>query len=705
MADLPRILCGPILRRCDEKLVTIWLATSFELSATAAVRILDCSGGKPIDLGATSEKQSVRVGKNLYVNLFLARPPKHKTFPRGRLLGYDLALGGTETLDWRTLYYSWLRHLHPTFFLQAEGEGIRIMHGSCRKPYGMGLDALAAADSLMGRMGQRGPGGRGPDNLRVDQRGRPAVLYLTGDQIYADDVETQLFAMIRDLAVKIMGYDEELPVSDITFEKLSRLTYGRTRRNFTLYDVKFTTEDGQGHLLGLSEFAAMYLMVWNPEVWDKNAVEKLPKDRWKLGTPVAADHRKAAAKVRDMYYTLPAVRRALANVPTYMIFDDHDVTDDWNLDAKWFERVSTSVQGRRVVANALAAYWLFQGWGNDPDDEKLRSLQPVIAAFCEAQEKGDGHVYAGTAVSKTYEDTLWNFHDWGFAVKTDPPTIFVDMRTQRVLYPRGTGPALLNKQARRNLRKLAKAAGHVPNMTLILISSAPVFNISGLELGQKIQKWRQVEIADLDYEQWSNNRAGKHVFLRTIIEDIKPACCIFLSGEVHFGLTAGVDYYIDPPMREILAGTPVSFAPDRCGRFIQLTSSPLKNETDKVGKYLTRKGLSDIVPGLNVNEEKWILAGVQEGLISGADVVSIPDLILHHWDERVLWLERGENIRDNGGAYAPIEGKSNLGVVTIQRRSTSVVHEFCVVPEQQERYAPDVAELPTVISCVRSTRF
>jgi len=60
------------------------------------------------------------------------------------------------------------------------------------------------------------------------------------------------------------------------------------------------------------------------------------------------------------------VRRALANVPTYMIFDDHDVTDDWNLTARWRDRVRASPAGRRIVANALAAYWAFQGWGNDP---------------------------------------------------------------------------------------------------------------------------------------------------------------------------------------------------------------------------------------------------------------------------------------------------------------------------------------------------
>jgi hypothetical protein len=65
------------------------------------------------------------------------------------------------------------------------------------------------------------------------------------------------------------------------------------------------------------------------------------------------------------------VRRALASVPTYMIFDDHDVTDDWNLNPEWCARVlgadaaRPQPLGRQVIRNALASYALFQDWGND----------------------------------------------------------------------------------------------------------------------------------------------------------------------------------------------------------------------------------------------------------------------------------------------------------------------------------------------------
>lgn len=71
-------------------------------------------------------------------------------------------------------------------------------------------------------------------------------------------------------------------------------------------------------------------------------------------------------QVTKFYEALPKVRRMLANVPTYMIMDDHDATDDWNLNPIWVERVNKTAFGRAILRNALASYTVFQDWGNDP---------------------------------------------------------------------------------------------------------------------------------------------------------------------------------------------------------------------------------------------------------------------------------------------------------------------------------------------------
>ena len=63
---------------------------------------------------------------------------------------------------------------------------------------------------------------------------------------------------------------------------------------------------------------------------------------------------------------LPRVRRALANVPTYMIGDDHEITDDWYFSRQWRERVFTRTLGVDIIRNGLIAYTVMQAWGNDP---------------------------------------------------------------------------------------------------------------------------------------------------------------------------------------------------------------------------------------------------------------------------------------------------------------------------------------------------
>jgi hypothetical protein len=104
----------------------------------------------------------------------------------------------------------------------------------------------------------------------------------------------------------------------------------------------------------------------DPKIDDTRDDDKKKKD--------FADHkacvRKGLKNARDRLTIfergLGKVRRVLANIPTYMMFDDHDVTDDWNLNPIWYDRVYTTSLGVTTVRNALVSYALFQDWGNDP---------------------------------------------------------------------------------------------------------------------------------------------------------------------------------------------------------------------------------------------------------------------------------------------------------------------------------------------------
>ena len=65
----------------------------------------------------------------------------------------------------------------------------------------------------------------------------------------------------------------------------------------------------------------------------------------------------------------PVLRWLLSTVPTAMIFDDHDISDDWNTSAAWVEHMRATDWWDERIVSGLASYWLYQHLGNlSPDD-------------------------------------------------------------------------------------------------------------------------------------------------------------------------------------------------------------------------------------------------------------------------------------------------------------------------------------------------
>ena len=98
----------------------------------------------------------------------------------------------------------------------------------------------------------------------------------------------------------------------------------------------------------------------------------------------------------------PAVRWLLSTVPSSMIFDDHDVHDDWNTSRVWRQRMQSTGWWRDRIVGGLASYWLYQHLGNlDPDTlsreplyERVRSVDdawPLLEEFAQAADaEADG---------------------------------------------------------------------------------------------------------------------------------------------------------------------------------------------------------------------------------------------------------------------------------------------------------------------------
>ena len=63
-------------------------------------------------------------------------------------------------------------------------------------------------------------------------------------------------------------------------------------------------------------------------------------------------------------WTDPDIRWLLATVPSLMIFDDHDVIDDWNISWRWIEDARAKPWWHARITGAFMAYWLYQHLGN-----------------------------------------------------------------------------------------------------------------------------------------------------------------------------------------------------------------------------------------------------------------------------------------------------------------------------------------------------
>lgn len=389
---LPLVICGPVLRRTEPEAVTVWVA--LKKAATVTLRVYSQAPPPfptPLREELQGTRETVRLGENLHVVAVTARPVEAgRVLAPGAVYFYNLFFGpaggtpvpesGSDLNDEDIVFlagsdpggpqptglsYSPVHRL-PSFSLPpADLNKLRLIHGTCRRPQGPGGDVLPAVDAMID---EKWP--------LADER--PHLLLLNGDQIYADDVaDTVLFLMI-DADKALLGWSETLPGIAQTDE---RLRQGR-RRKIVRNTAKFTTQDPDGHLLRMGEYFAMYLFTWSAALWprtypDALEVARTPPQSANDEVIIRGNYEKERATVEAYRKSLGQVRRLLANVPVYMMFDDHDVTDDWNMVRDWGERVYKNPLSRRIVQNALAAYAVFQAWGNTP--ERFEAGQPGAA--------------------------------------------------------------------------------------------------------------------------------------------------------------------------------------------------------------------------------------------------------------------------------------------------------------------------------------
>lgn len=137
-------------------------------------------------------------------------------------------------------------------------------------------------------------------------------------------------------------------------------------------------------------------------------------------------------------WTDPEIRWLLSTVPSLMIFDDHEIIDDWNTSGSWREEMRRQPWWRERIAGGLASYWVYQHLGNlDPEELAADPIYAKVAAAGDATEL----LYAFASRVEVEPDVghdplLWREAEyrWSFSLDIGRTRIVVlDTRASRVL--------------------------------------------------------------------------------------------------------------------------------------------------------------------------------------------------------------------------------------------------------------------------------
>ncbi|MFP5315099.1 MAG: alkaline phosphatase D family protein [Actinomycetes bacterium] len=249
----------------------------------------------------------------------------------------------------------------------------------------------------------------------------------------------------------------------------------------------------------------------------------------------------------------PAIRWLLSTVPSAMIFDDHDIRDDWNSSLLWKKKVATIPWWRDRIVSGLASYWVYQHLGNlSPAERAADEIWQAIQSH-----PGPGEIELSPIVEAVVEEAdrdperyRWSFcRDFG-----DTRLIVLDSRAARVLEP-GRRSMLDPKELQWLDERMQGDRRH-----LLIATSLPFLLPRGLH---HIEDWNAV-LADgrwgerlalagewirqaIDLEHWAAYPESFRAIAAMTTEVAEgrrgaaPETVTFLSGDVHFSYIEEVD--------------------------------------------------------------------------------------------------------------------------------------------------------------------
>jgi phosphodiesterase/alkaline phosphatase D-like protein len=273
-----------------------------------------------------------------------------------------------------------------------------------------------------------------------------------------------------------------------------------------------------------------------------------------------------------------ANRWFLSTVPSCMIFDDHDIRDDWNTSWSWHEEINKTPWWHERLMGGLASYWVYQHVGNLSPSE-LAADEVYAGVFAGEGFDEEGEVDLTDAlfdlvrrVDRHPEEYRWSYRrDLG-----DSRLVVVDSRAARVLEP--DRRSMLDPEETTWLdRQLTGDVDH-----LLIGTSLPFLLPPGLHdleaidevlassgaHGRVVSSLAEKSRQSIDLEHWAAFNEG-FVEVFDMVMDVArgnrgraPGTVMFLSGDVHNSYVAEV---VDPKQYGARS------------RIVQSVCSPIRN--------------------------------------------------------------------------------------------------------------------------------
>jgi PhoD-like phosphatase len=297
----------------------------------------------------------------------------------------------------------------------------------------------------------------------------------------------------------------------------------------------------------------------------------------------------------------PAIRWLLSTVPSAMIFDDHEVADDWNVSEAWVEETRNHPWWNDQISGGHISYWIYQHLGNlSPEELEQDGL------FEKVKTADDAGPILREFAYKAHRETAgtrWSFYrDFG-----NTRLVMMDSRGGRVL-ERGHR-SMVDAEEWRWIEE--HATGGFDH--LLLGTSLPVLLGPGMHhlqawseavssgvWGERATGWGEKIRRSLDLDHWSSFN-DSFVKLTELIQNVgagergrPPASILMLSGDVHFG------YLVESTFRD-----------DDVESFVyQAVCSPLRNSLPGDKSRLQRAGWTK--PGELAGRTLSRLAGIRD---------------------------------------------------------------------------------------------